>query len=192
MSTPGRILYFCLMNYLIISGTVGRVRKIHFHFTFCLCLVTGSRVIKKRGWRGGVGRDRGVRMYRRRQEGDKTREEVVEHNSERGKNLSRAVTGWLGASFKMWVNTIRWTVIVLDLDAARVERLRSRRYWTKDSYSLLQRSKSQPLEHILYITKCGTQREGRKIWRYCGTIFYSFTEKGSEELKTVSYALWVK
>lgn len=31
-------------------------------------------------------------MYRRRQEGDKTREEVVEHNSERGKNLSRAVT----------------------------------------------------------------------------------------------------
>lgn len=67
--------------------------------------------------------------------------------------------------------------------------------WTPPQQTQLnkrQRSKSLQLEHILYITKCRTHREGRKIWKYCGTIFYSFTEMGTKELKTVSYALWVK
>lgn len=58
--------------------------------------LAGHQKKKTAKGRGGVRRDRGVRMYRCRREGDKTREEVVEHNSERGKKSQQGcncVTG---------------------------------------------------------------------------------------------------
>lgn len=79
MSMPGRILYFCLMNYLIISGMVGWVRKIHIHFTFCLSLATVSQVIKNRQ-RSEEEREGGRWWVRKYSSAQTIRELVVDHN----------------------------------------------------------------------------------------------------------------